>query len=219
MQNLAPKGKILRNFANFYVRKTWKAVMLATGRGSRERGSHLQPVTSAQLLWAGAGTWGRVTGSQEITSWWPVSETAPADLPAERKKKQGGGRHNPPWGKEKEINPGLLSPGSPSWGPAPDRGGTSLHPELSKAYLVCSNSSWAFSSRQEKVGEGTGKEQETTLKLVSLLGHWPTTEQLCGPSTSLRCLPHPLVPKLFWSLQKQKKDKHSVPLYVSPSAV
>lgn len=50
MQNLAPNGKILRSFANFYVRKTWKAVMLAIGRDSRERGSHLQPVTSTPLL-------------------------------------------------------------------------------------------------------------------------------------------------------------------------
>lgn len=61
MQNLAPNGKILRSFTNFYVRKTWKAVMLAMGRDSREVAICnllLQPSYSESELGPGVGLQG-----------------------------------------------------------------------------------------------------------------------------------------------------------------
>lgn len=217
MQNLAPNGKILRSFANFYVRKTWKAVMLATGRDSRERGSHLQPVTSTTLLWAGAGTWGRVTGSQEITSWWPVSETAPAHLPAERRSREVAGMISPE-ARRKKLTLGC-SVQDPLAG-ALHQAGEALLSIQSWAKFSLFKQFLGFGQQTGESGGGDriGRGNYVHWNSSSLLGHWPTTEHLCGPSTSLCCLPHPLVPKLFRNLQKQKKDKHSVPLHVSPAA-
>lgn len=54
-------------------------------------------------------------------------------------------------------------------------------------------------------GDRKGRGNYLHWNSSSLLGHWPTTEQLCGPSTSLCCLPYPLVPKVFWNLQEQKR--------------
>lgn len=70
MQNLVPNGRILGSSANSYVRKTWKAGILAPGRDNREAGSRLQPATSAQLpgveLRPGSGY--RVPGDNQLVA-------------------------------------------------------------------------------------------------------------------------------------------------------
>lgn len=55
-------------------------------------------------------TWRQVTGSHEITRWWPFSGTAPADLQVEEEAvrwtgKKGGGRHEHLSSKRRKYNP------------------------------------------------------------------------------------------------------------------
>lgn len=117
MQNLVPNGRILGSFADFYVRKTWKAVMLAPGRDNKGAGSHQQPAPSAQPLGGELrpGSGYRQSGDNQLLAFlrncpcWPPGG------------KQSGGqlgrRRWPTWSKGGGTMPGVAQPSLPQLGP------------------------------------------------------------------------------------------------------
>lgn len=81
-------------------------------------------------------TWRQVTGSHEITRWWPFSETAPADLQAEEEAvrwigKKGGGRHEHLSSEGRKYNPS-----SSAWHAQLGSCNRQERPELSKTPSV-----------------------------------------------------------------------------------